>query len=111
MGNIWNKFVIEVRKPKERVNIFNKRRGFPFLNGRKLDGVHFDPPLANNHAKEFYARYIKGPLVKFEGQSMFMKLKQNTLSMFMVECKVTLGVNAQVIHVDFQPALSNHTYL
>ena len=26
----------------------------------------------------------------------------------MVECKVTLGVNAQVLHEDFQPVLGDH---
>ena len=39
---------------------------------------------------------------------MFMKTKEDTLSAFMMECKVTLGVNAQVIHVNLQPTLSDH---
>ena len=75
MGKVWNKFAIEVRKPKERANTFNRNRGFLFLDGRKLDGVHFDLFLANNHAKEFYMRYVKGPFGKLKGQSMFTKTK------------------------------------
>ena len=75
MGKVWNKFAIEVHKPEESMDTLNRSRGFPFLNGKKFDGVHFDLSLANNHAKEFYARYIEGAFRKFEGQSMFTKMK------------------------------------
>ena len=37
---------------------------------------------------------------------MFSKLLKYTLSLFMMEGNVIFGVDAEVIHVDFQPFLS-----
>ena len=39
---------------------------------------------------------------------MCAKVKKNTSSVFMMECEASLGVNTQVIHVDFQPTLGDH---
>lgn len=75
MGKVWNKFAIEVRKPEKRANTFNRSRGFPFFNGRKFDGVHFDLPLANNLAKEFDVWDIEGAFGKLKGQPMLTKAK------------------------------------
>ena len=50
VGKVGNKFVIEIRKSKERVNTFDGGRGFPFLDSREFDGVHFDLSLSDDHA-------------------------------------------------------------
>ena len=94
MGEVGDEFVIEIRESKERAYTLDRGRGFPFLNGRELDGVHLNLSLANDHAKEFNARDVEGTLGEFEGQSVFLKAKQNASSAFMVECEITLGVNA-----------------
>ena len=39
---------------------------------------------------------------------MFLKLLKYMLSLFMMEGNVVFGVDAEVIHVDFQPFLSQH---
>ena len=49
--------------------------GFPFLDGRELDRIHLNLSLANDHAKEFNARDVKGTLGEFEGQSVFSEMK------------------------------------
>ena len=94
MGELGDKLAIKVRKPKKRANTFDRSGGFPFFNGGKLDRIHFDLSLTNNHAEEFNARYIKGTFGKLEGQSMFTKAKKNSLSAFMEKYEITLGVNA-----------------
>ena len=75
MGKFGDKFVIEVCKPEKRASTFDKHRGFPFLDGRKFNRIHFNLFLANNHAQEFYVRYVKDAFGKFKGQSMFTKVK------------------------------------
>ena len=72
---VGDEFAIEICKPKERANALDRSGGFPFFNGRKLDRIHFDLSLANNHAEELYAGYIKGAFGKLKGQSMFMKME------------------------------------
>ena len=57
VGEVGDKLAIKVHKPEKRVNTFDRSRGFPFFNGRKLDRIHFDLSLTNNHAEEFNARY------------------------------------------------------
>ena len=39
---------------------------------------------------------------------MFSEAKQNPSGAFMMECEVTLGMNSQIIHIDFEPTLSDH---
>ena len=73
MEKVGDKFVIEVCKPEERTNTLDRGRRFPFLDGGKFDGVHFNLPMANNHTKEFNVWDIKGTFGKFKGQPMFMK--------------------------------------
>ena len=75
MGEVRDKFAIEIRKSKERAYTFDRGRGFPFLNGREFDRVHLNLSLANDHAKEFNAGDVKGTLGEFERQSMFSEMK------------------------------------
>ena len=75
VGEIRDKFAIKVRKPEERANALDGGGRFPFFDGRELDRVHLDSPLANDHAKKFDARNVKGTLGDLEGQSMFTKTK------------------------------------
>ena len=67
IGEVGDKFTIEIHKSKKRSNTFNRGRGFPFLNGRELDRVHLNLSLANDHAKEFDAWNIEGTFGEFEG--------------------------------------------
>ena len=53
MGEVGDKFAIEIRKSEKRAYTLDGGRGFPFLNGREFDGVHLNLSLANDHAKEF----------------------------------------------------------
>ena len=94
VGEVRDEFVIEIHESKERVYTLDGGGGFPFLDGRELDRVHLNLSQANDHAKEFNARDIEGTLGEFEGQSVFSEAKQNTSSTFVVECEITLGVNA-----------------
>ena len=73
MGKVGDKFAIEVRKPEEGANTFDRGWGFPFLDGRKFDGVHLNLSLANDHAKEFNARDVEGTFGEFKRQPMFTK--------------------------------------
>ena len=67
VGKVGDKFVIEIHKPKERANTFDGGGGFPFLDSREFDRIHFNLSLSDDHAKEFYVRYIKGAFGEFEG--------------------------------------------
>ena len=39
---------------------------------------------------------------------MFAKAEQDLSGMFVMESEISLGVDAQIVHVDFQPSFSNH---
>ena len=39
---------------------------------------------------------------------MFAKAKQDSSGMFVMESEISLGVDVQVIHIDFQPAFGDH---
>ena len=66
VGEIGDKFAIKAHKSEERSDAFDRSGGFPFFNGREFDGVHLDPSLANDHAKEFDARDVEGTFGEFE---------------------------------------------
>ena len=66
MRETWNEFAIEVCKPQERANSFDRDRWFPFLYGREFDRVHFDLSLTDNHAKELDVWCIEDALGKFK---------------------------------------------
>ena len=75
MGEIGDKFAIEVREPEEWSNTFDGDRGFPFFNGGKFDRVQLNLSLANDHSKEFNAQDVKGAFGEFKRQPMFSKAK------------------------------------
>ena len=75
MGEVRDKFAIKVRKSKKRANTFDRGGGFPFLNGREFDIIHFNLSLADDHAKEFDVWNIKGTFGEFERQSVFLEMK------------------------------------
>ena len=39
---------------------------------------------------------------------MFAKAEQDSLGMFVMDSEISLGVDAQIVHVDFQPSFSDH---
>ena len=82
--------------------------GFPFFYGFQLLPIHLDFPLSNDHAQKFHARGVKYAFREFDQQSMFSKSLKYMPSLFMVEGNVVFSVDAEVIHVDFQPFLSQH---
>ena len=100
--------MIKIRKPKESANTLDGGGRFPFLDGRKFNRVHFDLSLSDYHAKEFDMWHVKSALGEFEGQSMLTKGKQDSLGTFVMKGKVSLGMDAQVVHIDLQPTFSNH---
>ena len=93
VGEVGNKFAVEVRKSEERLNAFDLSGGFPFVNGGEFDRVHLNLSLANDHAKKFDAWNVEGALGQLERKSVFSKTKEYTTGTFMMECKVILGVN------------------
>ena len=52
--------------------------------------------------------YIESAFGKFEGQFMFAKAEQDSSGTFMMEGEVSLGMDAQVVHIDLQPTFGNH---
>ena len=65
MGEVWDEFVIEICKTQEGMNAFNRGRGFTVPNGSKLDQVHGDLSLTNDHAQEFHLGGVKKTFGEF----------------------------------------------
>ena len=66
VGEVGDKFVIEIHKPKERANTLDGGGRFPFLDSRKFNQVHFDLSLSDYHTKEFYMWYVESAFGEFE---------------------------------------------
>ena len=75
VGEVGNKFAIEVRKSEERSNTLDRSGGFPFFNGGEFDRVHLNPSLANDHAEKFDSWNVEGTLGQFERESVFSETK------------------------------------
>lgn len=59
MEEIGDELVIKVDKIKERTNFLNKGGGFPVMNDRDFNRVHFNLFLTNDHAEKLSLRSIK----------------------------------------------------
>ena len=85
MGEVRDELTIEICKPEERVNAFDRGRGFPVVNSSQFDRVHHNVSLANDHAEEFHFRSIEKTFGEFQGETMFSEMKEYTLGAFMVK--------------------------
>ena len=108
VGEVGDEFAIEVRKSEKGSDALDRGGWFPFFNGGKFDRVHLNPSLADNHAKKFDAWDVKGAFGEFERKSVLPESKEYVTGSFVMECEVALGVDSEVVHIDLEPALSNH---
>ena len=73
VGKVRDKFSIEVREPKERMDAFDRGGGLPILDGRELGWVHAYITLTDDHTKIFHGRGIKRAFGDFERETVFSK--------------------------------------
>ena len=73
VGKVRDKFSIEVCKPEERTDAFDRRGGFPVFDGRELGWVHAYMTLTDDHTKIFHGRGIKRAFGDLEREAMFTK--------------------------------------
>ena len=73
VGKVWDKFSIEVCKPEERTDAFDRRGGPPVVDGRELGWVHAYMTLTNDHTKIVHGRGIERAFGDLEREAMFTK--------------------------------------
>ena len=92
---------VEICKSREGPDPFHCCGGFPLLDHFKFLFIHLHFPLTYDQAQELHFWGIEHSFGQLNSQSMFLKALQNSLSLFVMEREVVLGVNSHVIHVDF----------
>ena len=84
VGEVRNKFSIEVGKSEERTDALNRGWGLPIFNGGELGWIHAYITLPNDHAKIFHGGGIKGALGDFEREAVFAKACEDAMSALVV---------------------------
>ena len=73
-----------------------------------FDWIHFDQFIADDETKVFHGGDVEGTFGKFDRKTVFAKVLEEVACLFVMEFEGTSGVESQVIHVDFEPAFSDH---
>ena len=73
VGKVRDKFSVEVCKPKERADAFDRRGGLPVFDGGEFGGVHAYISLTNDHTKIFHGRGIERAFRDLERKTVFTK--------------------------------------
>ena len=84
VGKVRDKFSIEVCKPEERTDAFDRRGGLPVLDGRELGWVHAYMTLTNDHTKIFHGRGIERAFGDLEREAMFAKVCEDATGALVV---------------------------
>ena len=83
IGKVRDKFSIEVCKPKERTDAFD-RGGLPIFDGREFGWVHAHITLTDDHAKIFHGGSIERAFGDLERETVFTKACENATSSLVV---------------------------
>ena len=84
VGEVRDKFSIEVGKPEERTDAFNRRGRLPVLDGRELGWVHAYITLTDDHTKIFHGRGIERAFGDLERETVFTKACEDACSALVV---------------------------
>ena len=84
VGKVRDKFSIEVCKPEERMDAFDRGGGLPILDGRELGWVHAYITLTDDHAKIFHGGGIERAFGDLERETVFAKACENLTSSLVV---------------------------
>ena len=108
VGKVRDKFLVEVRKPEERTDALDRGGGLPILDGRELGWIHAYITLTDDHTKIFHGRGIERAFGDLERETVFMKACEDTTGVLVVQFEIIFGVYPQVVHINFEPSLSDH---
>ena len=84
IGKVRDKFAIEVCKPEEQTDSFNRRGRLPILDGGELGWVHAYITLSDDHAEIFHGGGVKGAFGDFERETVFLKVREDVTSTLVV---------------------------
>ena len=84
VGKVRDKFSVEVCKPKERAEAFDRRGGMPVLDGRELGWIHAYITLTNDHSEIFHGRSIERALGDLKREAVFTKTSEDATSALVV---------------------------
>ena len=101
-----DELLVEVTKSKEGSYSLDICWGRPFSDGLEFDWVHLHSSFSYYHPKVLHFFSWEYILLQFEVHLLFLEALKNLPSSVFV-CFLIWGVDQQVIHVNYQPALHN----